>query len=152
MGLHPPGIKRLCTEIFPKYIFDKAGEINTPLGFGPTKKFQPKNPAGAILGRFKRFTGLPALPSWIPPSEDRGGAVVNLKAVDIPWLVEVWRCISACRCSRRARSPRMRVTTPWAGFLMPTATGASTAQARTSGLGSESETGTPRDSPSPESM
>jgi hypothetical protein len=37
-------------------------------------------------------------------------------------------------------------------FLSPATSGVSTARARTSGLGSEPEIGTPRGSPSPESM
>jgi len=100
------------------------------------------------MGRFKHFTGAPDLSSWMSPLRAVAGLRVALSAVDLSFRGEVRGRVSGCRCSRRAVLARRRATTR-TDFLMLIAPGVSIARSHTSGLGSESETGTPQDSHPP---
>ena len=116
MGLLPPGIKRFCTEIFRKYLFDNPENLLPPRGEGPIeKKIYKQNMAGG--------GGLPAVDSSIPqatlhfpPRDDPLWAVgelwMALSAVDLSFRGEALGRILGCRCSRRGLSARIRVATP----------------------------------------
>ena len=100
----------------------------------PPKKISTKKSSRdlSLLGRFKPFTGLPALPL----GGDRLRAAVGRPREQLIYLV-YWRAWGAyrCRCSRRAVLARRRATAPCGDSLTPTCSVVSTAPSRTSGLG-----------------
>lgn len=94
-----------------------------PRGDGTPKKIsnQKSSRGLSLLRETSAFHRPPALPRWGNPFAGRGGAVMALRAVDLPCLVEGLGRSSGCRCSRRARSARERAKVPRADFLMPAA-------------------------------
>jgi hypothetical protein len=153
LGLLPPWLNMLVTEIFSK-IYRGRGTSRPP-GKGPAQKFYKQNMAGWLRpsGSDLRISQAPLLPFPLDVSfAGRGGSVSGPVRRRFIFPGDGLGALLRLLVPPPGGFGQEQGDDTRADFSLFAVSGVSTTRPRSSDLGPESETETPRDSPPPQSM